>query len=113
MRQRHDSFRQSGDDAIITLQDPYQAGTLPGRTGFHHWRSAGGAEVDLLVERDGVLYPFEMKLTANPSVRDVSGVTAFRRAHHHLQIGTAVILCAADRPRWVTEGTATLPWNMI
>jgi hypothetical protein len=73
-----------------------QASTLPGRTGFHHWRSAGGAEVDLLVERDGVLYPFEIKLTANPSGYDVSGLTAFRRAHPALRIGPAAI-----------------PWNTI
>jgi len=90
-----------------------QAGTLPGRTGFHHWRSAGGAEVDLLVERDGVFYPFEMKLTANPSPRDVSGLTAFRRAHPDLQIAPAAILCPVERPRWITEDTAALPWNMI
>lgn len=90
-----------------------QAGTLSGRTGFHHWRSAGGAEVDLLVERDGVLYPFEMKLTANPSPHDVSGLSAFRRAHRDLQIGAGAILCAVERSRWITEDTAALPWNMI
>jgi predicted AAA+ superfamily ATPase len=76
-----------------------QAGTLPGRTGFHHWRSAGGAEVDLSIERDGVLCPFEMKRTANPSPYDVSGLTAFRRAHSHLQIAPAALLCAVERPR--------------
>ncbi|MBM4029199.1 MAG: hypothetical protein FJ280_27945 [Planctomycetes bacterium] len=63
------------------------------------------------VERDGVLYPFEMKLTANPSARDASGLTAFRRAHQDLQIGAAAILCAVDRPRWITEDTAGIPWN--
>jgi hypothetical protein len=90
-----------------------QAGTLPGRTGFHHWRSAGGAEVDLLVERDGVLYPFEIKLTANPSGYDISGLTAFRRAHRDLRIGTAAILCAVERPRWIAEDTVAIPWNTI
>jgi len=90
-----------------------QAGTLSGRTGFHHWRSAGGAEVDLLVERDGVLHPFEMKLTANPSRGDVSGLMAFRQAHPDLRIGVGAILCAVDRPRWVTEDTAAIPWNTI
>lgn len=90
-----------------------QASTLPGRTGFHHWRSAGGAEVDLLAERDGVLYPFEMKLTASPSPRDTSGLRAFRQAHPGLKMGAGAILCAVDRPRWVTEGIAAIPWNTI
>jgi uncharacterized protein len=90
-----------------------QAGTLPGRTGFHHWRSAGGAEVDLLVEREGVLYPFEMKLTANPSPRDASGLMAFRAAHQNLRIAIGAILCAVDRPRWIAEGIVALPWNVL
>ena len=90
-----------------------QAGTLPGRMGFHHWRPAGGAEVDLLVEHDGVLYPFEMKLTANPSGYDVSRLSAFRRAHRDLTIGPGVILCAVEHPRWITEDTAAIPWNTI
>ncbi len=77
------------------------------------WRSAGGAEVDLLVERDGVLYPFEMKLTANPSGYDVSGLSAFRRAHRDLKIGTGALLCAVERPRWLTEDSAAIPWNTI
>lgn len=95
------------------MHGPRQAGTLPRRTGFDHWRSAGGGEVDLLVEREGVLYPFEMKPTANPSQRDVSDLFAFRRGHRGLQISAAAILCAAERLRWITEDTAALPWNTI
>ena len=34
-----------------------QAVVLPTRPIFYHWRSAGGAEVDLILERDGILYP--------------------------------------------------------
>jgi hypothetical protein len=98
---------------MVNLQGLKQKATLPSQTGFHHWRSVGGAEVDLLVERDGVLYPFEMKLTANPSPHNVSGLAAFRRAHHDLHTGAAAILCAVDRPRWVTEDTAAIPWNTI
>jgi len=90
-----------------------QVGTLPGRTGLHHWRSAGGAEVDLLIERDGTLHPFEMKLTANPSRRDASGLIAFRRAHRDLQIGAGAVLCAVDRPRWIAEEIAAIPWNTV
>ena len=63
------------------------------------WRSAGGAEVDLLIEQGGVLHPLETKRTANPSPYDVSGLTAFRRAHRNLQIAPAALLCAAERPR--------------
>jgi len=80
---------------------------------FHHWRSSGGAEVDLLLERDGWLYPFEMKMTANPSAKDASGISAFRAAYPHLQIGRGAIVCATERAFWVTKDVAAIPWNRI
>jgi predicted AAA+ superfamily ATPase len=83
----------------------------PGRATIHHWRSAGGAEVDLLVERDGVFYPFEIKLTAHPTRRDASGITAFREAHPKIKVGKGAILCAAERRLWITEDMAAIPWN--
>lgn len=88
-----------------------QQACLPGGGAFHHWRSAGGAEVDLLLERDGWLHPFEVKLTANPTRRDAAGLTAFRHAYPHLQIGKAAILCATERAFWITDDVAGLPWN--
>lgn len=90
-----------------------RASLLAGGTAFLHWRSAGGAEVDLLLERDGIFYPFEIKLTANPSRHDASGLAAFRRAYPELRIGKGAILCSVERPFWVTEDVAALPWNLI
>jgi predicted AAA+ superfamily ATPase len=90
-----------------------RASLLAGSTAFSHWRSAGGAEVDLLLERDGILYPFECKLTANPSRRDASGLAAFRRAHPDLRIAKGAILCSVERPFWLTEDVAALPWNLV
>lgn len=85
----------------------------PGRATIHHWRSAGGAEVDLLVERDGVFHPFEFKLTEHPTRRDVSGINAFREAHPKLKVDNGAILCAAERPLWITEDVAAIPWNQV
>jgi hypothetical protein len=72
-----------------------------------------GAEVDLLLERDGVLYPFEIKLTANPSRGAASGLAAFRKAYPDRRIAKGAILCATPRPFWVTEDVAALPWNLV
>lgn len=54
-----------------------------------------------------------MKLTANPSPRDASGLIAFRAAHQSLRVATGAILCAVDRPRWITEEIVALPWNVL
>lgn len=78
---------------------------------FYHWRSSGGAEVDLLLERDGVFHPFEFKLKSNPSPSDASGITAFRAAYPQLKVGAGAILCGTILPFWVTKEVAALPWN--
>lgn len=90
-----------------------QAAVLPARPVFYHWRSAGGAEVDLILERDGRLHPFEIKLTAAPTRRMASGITAFREAHTHLDVAVGALLCAVDQPRWITEDVMALPWNLL
>ena len=90
-----------------------QTAHLSGGGAFHHWRSAGGAEVDLLLERDGTFYPFEMKLTANPTKRHAAGLTAFRQAYPQLRVSPGAILCATERSFWITEDVAALRWNQV
>lgn len=77
------------------------------------WRSAGGAEVDLVLERDGVLYPFEFKLTAAPNRRMASGLEAFQQAHGHLRVTIGALICAVEQPRWISETAVALPWDLL
>jgi uncharacterized protein len=90
-----------------------QAAALPGPTAYRHWRSAGGADVDLLLERDGLIFPFELKLTANPSRRHAMGLSAFRAAHQGLRMAPGAIVCAVEAPRWLTDDVAVIPWNLL
>jgi hypothetical protein len=76
-----------------------QAATLATPPVFHHWRTAGGAEVDVVLERDGTLFPIEIKLTASPGPRATSGIDAFRAAHPHRRVAHGLVLCAVDSPR--------------
>lgn len=80
---------------------------------WYHWRSAGGAEVDLILEKDDTLYPFEFKLTTNPTRRDGSGITAFRAAYPHRRVGAGAIICAVEYPRWVMDNILAIPWNLL
>lgn len=90
-----------------------QASRLPTRPTFHHWRAAGGAEIDILLERDGMLYPIEIKLTANPNRRMARGIEAFQAAHAHLNCAPGVLLCPVEQTRWVSENVLAIPWNLI
>lgn len=50
---------------------------LPSRLSF--WRTAGGHEVDFIIEDGATLVPIEAKLTASPSARDAAGIEEFQR----------------------------------
>lgn len=90
-----------------------QASALPQEPGFWHWRAAGGAEVDLILEADGCLYPIEVRLTSNPRPRDASGLNAFRAAYPNQRMAPGLVVCAVDRPRLVSENVHALPWNWV
>ncbi len=80
---------------------------------WYHWRSAGGAEVDLLLEKDDVIYPFEFKLTTRPSRRDVSGMAAFKAAYPGRRVGMGAVICAVEKPYWLTADVMAIPWNLV
>jgi uncharacterized protein len=80
---------------------------------WHHWRSAGGAEVDLLLEKDDLLYPFEFKLSTNPTKKDGSGIAALMAAYPNRRFGKGAIVCAVEQPRWVTDDILAIPWNLL
>jgi predicted AAA+ superfamily ATPase len=83
------------------------------RPAWYHWRSAGGAEVDLLLEKDGVIYPFEFKLTTRPSRRDVSGIAAFKASYPGRVVANGAIVCAVEKPYWITNDVMAIPWNLL
>jgi predicted AAA+ superfamily ATPase len=41
---------------------------------FYYWRTSGGAEVDILIETGGEIFPFEIKLHSSPSLRLAKGL---------------------------------------
>ena len=66
--------------------------TLQSGVGMYHWRSHGGAEVDLILEQNGVFIPIEVKSTTRPSKKDTLGIQAFRETYPHLNIGDGIVV---------------------
>ena len=79
---------------------------------LHHWRAAGGAEVDLMLERDGVFYPIEVKASSNPNRRDTSGISAFRKTHPELRIAKGLVIAPVDDIRQLSEEDYAIPWDL-
>jgi uncharacterized protein len=87
------------------------AAALPVPPAFHHWRTAGGAEIDVLLERDGTLYPMEIKLTSRPSRADARGIGALRKAHPELRIAPGLVVAPTERLARISEHDCAMPWN--
>ncbi len=78
---------------------------------LHHWRSHGGAEVDALMERDGVFYPIEVKLGSRPSRQDARGVDAFRETYPKLEVAPGLVIAPTGQMAKLCDGAYALPWD--
>jgi predicted AAA+ superfamily ATPase len=79
---------------------------------IYHWRSHGGAEVDLLLERDGKLYPIEVKSSTHPGRKDARGMQAFRETYPRLQIQKGLILAPTDQVYQASKDDWVMPWDL-
>lgn len=78
---------------------------------FYHWRTLAGAEVDIIVEIDGVFYPIEVKAATTVSKNDVRGIAAFRETYPQLRIANGVVIYAGDECYRITKDIIAVPWN--
>jgi uncharacterized protein len=83
------------------------------RPNIYHWRSHGGAEVDLLLERDGRFYPLEIKAKSRPNSEDTSGITAFRATYPHLRVEQGLVLAPTEKPIRLSANDYAIPWDAI
>ncbi len=77
----------------------------------YHWRTAAGAEVDLVLERDGKLYPIEVKCRSSVTRADTRGLRAFRDTCAGAKVMRGLILYPGRECRALDEHTIALPWD--
>ncbi len=87
------------------------ASTLTTPPNMYHWRSHSGAEVDILLERDGVFYPLEVKMTSRTTRQDTRGISAFRAVYGHLKIAPGLVIAPVECLEQISEMDYCLPWN--
>ncbi|MFO1524088.1 MAG: ATP-binding protein [Kiritimatiellia bacterium] len=80
---------------------------------LHHWRNHNQAELDLLLQYNGRLFPLEIKLSSNPSGHDTRGMTAFRKSlpDDSPPPPGLVISCSPTVRTLNAFGDFTLPWH--
>ncbi len=77
-----------------------------------HWRSHGGAEVDLLLERDARYVPIEVKSAARVSGADARGIWAFRETYPRLRHGPGVIVAAVEEVSELRDNVVVVPYDL-
>jgi predicted AAA+ superfamily ATPase len=78
-------------------------------TGIFYWRTAGGEEVDFVIETGGRLIPIEVKATTRPRVTDARGLRSFRDEYGR-DARTALLLHGGERVEWLAHGILAAPW---
>lgn len=75
-----------------------------------HWRTSGGAEVDLVLEKDGHLYPIEIKCKSQISRHDARGIESFRETYPDRSMPGIVVYAGTEAYR-VTDNVIAIPWR--
>ena len=98
-------------ESLVVGELRKQSNVLGTAPAMSHWRAHSGAEVDLVLERDGWLYPIECKMKSMPSKSDCRGITAFRQAHEGAKIAAGAVICACEMPYALTDQDFAIPWD--
>ena len=70
------------------------------------------AEIDLIIEKDGYLYPVEIKMSANPKLSMTDSFDVLDRIPGKKR-GTGAIICRYEKVHWLSEHNVVLPIEYI
>lgn len=84
-----------------TLENSGDAGTL------WFYRDRDAKEIDMVLERDGTLFPMEVKRSANPSAQIPRQFALLERAG--LRVGTGLLLCMKQEVGLLANGSVYAP----
>ncbi len=86
---------------------------LPLVPALYHFRSYSGAEVDLILEINGTLFPIEIKAKSNPNRKDVRGFAALRDCFPNERIHDGLLICSVEEPCRLSENVLAVPWTHL
>ncbi len=78
---------------------------------LYHYRDRDRREIDLLIHRDGVIHPVEIKKTASPRREDARAFSAL--AATGARVGAGAVICLVDRALPLTSEVTAMPVQAI
>jgi predicted AAA+ superfamily ATPase len=77
---------------------------------LYYWQLSTGAEVDLIIDRGGVLYGIEVKATATPTPRHADGLARWLELTGPGARGA--LACRVEQPQALRPGIRAIPWHL-
>ena len=69
--------------------------------------------MDLVLEKNGLLYPIEIKCKTNLTKADCSGLKAFLKTYPHKKIQPALVIYAGTEVYQLDDQTLAIPWTLL
>ncbi|MCQ1531587.1 ATP-binding protein [Lutispora saccharofermentans] len=88
------------------LKSYYNAGIL--EPALYYYRNKDRREIDIIIEQNGMLYPVEIKKTANPSKEHITSFSALNRING-IKVGTGGVVCMYDKCVHIDKSNVTIP----
>jgi hypothetical protein len=101
-------FRGHLFENMIVMDFVKQFAYDPSRTQFHFYRTANGVEVDLLIEKGGDLFAFEIKHSQSPSPDFIQPIKLFAKEH---LVKKAYLLNLREQPLFLSENIEAIHWK--
>lgn len=81
------------------------------KVNLNFYRDTNQKEIDLVVEMDGVLHPFEIKRAASPDRKSIKSFSLLQKSKK--DIGAGGIICMAEKPFPIDSVNSMIPVNLI
>ncbi len=81
------------------------------RPPFYYYRDRDGKEIDLLILRDGTIYPLEIKKTASPNKNHIQNFRVLKKLN--LPIGPGGVICLSEQLLPLTETAMSMPVSAL
>lgn len=78
---------------------------------LYHWRTQNGAEVDVVLDYNGKLFPIEFKAGSRLSKHDTRGLQSFRSTYSNAAVG--VIVYGGNVSYKISDDAVAVPWNAV
>jgi len=96
---------------VLEIMKTFQDWSTP--PNMFHFRAHSGAEVDLILEFGGTLFPVEIKATSRPALKDLLGIRSFRECFPRERIGPGLVVCSIERHERLGPDLLAIPWWIL